>query len=62
MSRNIKDTIRLLQCLNPAVVTQSVADDAKWAVDSMKLLAGYACASPSAPRDKRVKELIEALL
>lgn len=59
---NIKDRLRLLQCLNPAVVTQSVADDAKWAVESIRLLAGYAAASPSAPRDRRVKELMEALL
>jgi len=59
---DIKRRLYLLQTLNPTVVTQDVADDAKWAVECMKLLAGYACASPSAPRDKRVKELIEALL
>jgi hypothetical protein len=58
----IKRRLYLLECLNPAVVTQEVASDAKWAVECMKLLAGYAAASPSAPRDKRVKVLIEALL
>jgi hypothetical protein len=58
----IKRRLYLLECLNPAVVTADVAADAKWAVECMKLLAGYAAASPAAHKDERAVKLIEALL
>jgi hypothetical protein len=58
----IKRRLYLLECLNPTVVTQDVATDAKWAVECMRALAGYAAASPAAHRDKRITDLMEALL
>jgi hypothetical protein len=58
----IKRRLYLLECLNPAVVTIDVATDAKWAVECMKLLAGYAAASPAAHKDERVVAVMGALL
>jgi hypothetical protein len=62
MSEVIKRRLYLLECLNPTVVTADVAADAKWAVECMKLLAGYAAASPAAHKDDRVVDLMKALL
>jgi hypothetical protein len=58
----IKRRLYLLECLNPTVVTVDVAVDAKWAVECMRALAGYAAASPAAHKDKRITDLMGALL
>jgi hypothetical protein len=58
----IKRRLYLLECLNPTVVTVDVAVDAKWAVECMRALAGYAAASPAAHKDARITSLLEALL
>jgi hypothetical protein len=54
--------IELLGKLNPTVVTQSVADDAKWLIESARILASYALVHPGATSDKRVGELVGVLL
>jgi hypothetical protein len=54
--------IELLSKLNPTVVTQSVADDAKWLIESARILVSYALVHPGATSDKRISELVGVLL
>ena len=57
--------LELLTKLNPTVVTKSVADDGKWAVDTIGMLLDYISACPSRDywkklqlSDARVRQLM----